>query len=86
MVNGRDALAGRDQVAADPGRLQPDGHVVVAARASSRGRLNGEPISSSGEQTRVMAAKSSNPARSQRTSTASNPHTTPALSSVTPGP
>jgi hypothetical protein len=57
-----------------------------AARASSRGRLNGEPISSSGVQTRVTAAKSSNPARSQRTSTASNPHTSPALSSVTPGP
>ena len=56
------------------------------ARASISGRLNGEPISSSGEQTRVMAAKSSKPARSHRTSTASNPHTTPALSSVTPGP
>ena len=56
------------------------------ARAPIRGRLNGDPISSSGEQTRVMAAKSSKPASPQRTSTASKPQTTPALSSVTPGP
>src|SRR5215211_6659726 len=65
---------------------RPTATSCSAARASIRGRLNGEPISSSGEQTRVMAAKSSKPASSQRTSTASNPHTTPALSSVTPGP
>ena len=56
------------------------------ARASIRARLNGEPISSSGEQTSVIAAKPSKPSRSQRTSTASKPQATPALSSATPGP
>ncbi len=86
MVNAEMPLRAETRAPLIRAASSPTATSCSPARASISGRLNGEPISSSGEQTRVMAAKSSKPARSQRTSTASNPHTTPALSSVTPGP
>ena len=86
MVNAEMPLRAETRAPLTRPASSPTATSCSPARASIRGRLNGEPISSSGEQTSVMAAKSSNPASPHRTSTASKPHTTPALSSVTPGP